>query len=143
MGEESEGHAMADFQNKLRELMRGRNGADDLAIVSVTVAILIAVINLVTKTRIFSAIGLVLVVYAVWRTCSKDVQRRSSENAAFMRSLGPVARWVRNPKAAFAETRSFKHAKCPNCGQGVRVPRGKGKVRVTCPKCGTRFDERS
>ena len=134
---------MADIDKKLRELMRGRNGADDIALVSVTVAILLAVINLFAKTRVLSALGLALVIYGVWRTLSKDTQRRARENAAFVRRLGPVRRWVKNPKAAFEEARSFKHAKCPNCGQGVRVPRGKGKVRVTCPRCGTRFEERS
>ena len=134
---------MADIDKKLRELMRGRNGADDIALVSVTVAILLAVINLFAKTRVLSALGLALVIYGVWRTLSKDTQRRARENAAFVRRLGPVRRWVQNPKAAFEEARSFKHAKCPNCGQGVRVPRGKGKVRVTCPRCGTRFEERS
>ena len=134
---------MADIDKKLRELMRGRNGADDIALVSVTVAILLAVINLFAKTRVLSALGLALVIYGVWRTLSKDTQRRAQENAAFVRRLGPVRRWVQNPKAAFEEARSFKHAKCPNCGQGVRVPRGKGKVRVTCPRCGTRFEERS
>jgi hypothetical protein len=108
---------MADIDKKLRELMRGRNGADDIALVSVTVAILLAVINLFAKTRVLSALGLALVIYGVWRTLSKDTQRRARENAAFVRRLGPVRRWVQNPKAAFEEARSFKHAKCPNCGR--------------------------
>ena len=134
---------MSDIEQRLRELMRGRNGADDLALVSVTVAIIIAVINLFAKTRVLSALGLALIIYGVWRTFSTNRDQRRAENAAFMKRLGPVAAWVRNPKSALAEARSFKHAKCPTCGQGVRVPRGKGKIRVTCPTCGTRFDERS
>ena len=64
----------------------------------------------------------------------------------FLRSLefiGPVRPWLRNPAKAMGEARAYKHLKCPECGQRVRVPRGKGKIRVRCPQCKTKFDARS
>ena len=54
-----------------------------------------------------------------------------------------VAPWLRDPAAALKESQQYKHLQCPHCGQMVRVPRGKGAIRVTCPRCHEKFDTRS
>ena len=135
--------ASGDWQRKVVEWLRGRQGPDDLAVFCVNVAVIIVVVNLFARVSWLGWIALAFVVYAMFRIQSKDLGSRSRENAAFLKALGPARPWVQNPRAAWAELRSYKHARCSSCHQRVRVPRGKGRLRVTCPKCGTKFEVRS
>lgn len=129
--------------DRITNWMRGRNGADALGNFVLGISVLLLVVNIFTRNQIVSVLALAAALYACWRTSSKNLARRRAENRAFLRIVAPVASWVRNPKASFDETRTYRHLTCPNCGQKVRVPRGKGKIRVTCPSCHQKFDARS
>jgi hypothetical protein len=101
------------------------------------------VINIFVRTWWMGGIALVPVLYALWRMLSKNTTARRRENNAFLRALGPVAYWLRDPRATFVERRTYKHLTCPSCGAEMRVPRGKGRLRVTCPTCHQKFEARS
>lgn len=135
--------ASGDWQRKVADWMRGRQGPDDLALFCVNVAVVLVVINLFASALWISVLVLVLVGYAIFRIQSRNLGRRARENEAFLKALGPARPWVQNPKAAWGEFRTYKHSKCTSCGQKVRVPRKKGKLRVTCPRCGSKFEVRS
>lgn len=130
-------------QNMQREAARwavGRNGADELANATVNLAIIIVIVDLLINSRVLSWIGLALLAYGWFRISSKNIAARSRENELALQKGGKVIRFLVNPVAAFTEQKNYVHLACPSCGQKVRIPRGKGKVRVTCPKCHTRFD---
>ena len=135
--------ASGGWQQRLAEWLRGRQGPDDLAIFSMNVAIVVVIVNLFARMSWLGWIALALVVYSMFRIQSKNLGARSRENEAFLKALGPALPWVHNPRAAMTELRTYKHARCSSCKQRVRVPRGKGKLRVTCPKCGTKFEVKS
>ena len=135
--------AKQDWQKKAAEWLQGRNGSDELGICVSLVALILVIVNIFLNSFIISVIALVLIVYTFWRSASRNLEARENENGVFCEFLGPVRPWVRNPVEAFSEARAYRHFKCPECGQRVRVPRGKGKVRVRCPKCSTKFDARS
>ena len=132
--------ANQDWQRKVVEWLRGRQGPDDLAVFCTNVALVLVVVNIFAHVSWLGWLALALIVYAMFRIQSKNLGARARENASFLRALGPARPWVQNPKAAFAEAKEYKHVKCSSCGQRVRVPRGKGKLRVTCPKCHTKFE---
>ncbi|MCH3943536.1 MAG: hypothetical protein WAY93_07280 [Atopobiaceae bacterium] len=134
---------MKDLQQKFAEWMRGRNGSDDLARCACDLAILLVVIDLFARTAWLTWLALALLAYAWFRISSKNVRQRAVENEYFMGHLGKLRPWVASPKAAFAEARSYKHVSCPDCGQKMRVPRGKGNIRVTCPACHKKFEVKS
>lgn len=131
------------FSERLTAWMRGRYGADELGNVAVGISVVLLLINLIAHTRVLSVIALVLALYACWRMSSKGIAQRRAENRAFLKLIGPAARLLKNPKGTIDERRSYRHLTCPSCGQQMRVPRGKGKMRVTCPKCHQKFDARS
>lgn len=136
--------ASGDWQRKVAEWMRGRRGPDDLAVVSMNLAVVLVLVNVFARTSWLAWVGLALLAYASFRILSKNHAARSRENAAFLRAIGPTATaWVQNPRAAFAELRAYRHVRCRACRQKVRVPRGKGRLRVTCPRCHERFEVRS
>ncbi len=135
--------AKGDFERKLVQFMAGRNGTDELGTCVLLLAFVLVIINLFVSNIVLSITALVLMVYAWWRTMSRNLEARENENGVFCEYLGPLRPWVRNPAAAFAEARAYKHLKCPNCGQRVRVPRGKGKIRINCPQCHEKFEAKS
>lgn len=135
--------AQGDWQRRLAEWLRGRRGPDDLSIFSTNAAIVIVLVNVFVRFAPLAWIALALLAYSIFRTLSKNLAARSRENEAFLRALGPARPWVQNPRAALSELRTYKHVRCSSCKQKVRVPRGKGKLRVTCPKCRAKFEVRS
>ncbi|HIZ17667.1 MAG TPA: hypothetical protein IAA22_00915 [Candidatus Olsenella stercoravium] len=135
--------ASGDWQRKVAEWLRGRQGPDDLAVFSVNLAIVIVLVNVFARTGWLGWVALALVAYSMFRIQSKNLGARARENAAFLKALGPVRPWIQNPRAAWSELRAYKHVRCASCKQRVRVPRGKGKLRVTCPRCKSKFEVRS
>lgn len=135
--------ASGDWQRRLMEWLRGRQGPHDLAVFSVNLAIVIVLVNVFARTGWLGWVGLALVAYAMFRIQSRNLGARARENEAFLRALGPARPWVQNPRAAWAELRAYKHVRCSSCRQRVCVPRGKGRLRVTCPRCKTKFEVRS
>lgn len=139
--------ANSNFENFKQNAMQkaakwayGRNGADELAGAVTNVAIILVIINLFAHQNWLSIVALILLAYAWFRISSKDITKRNAENTAALKVAGPVIAFLSNPFSMLKENKDYVHYKCPGCGQKVRVPRGKGKVRITCPKCHTRFD---
>lgn len=135
--------ANQDWQRKMAEWLRGRQGPDDIVVFCTNLALVLVVVNIFVRAGWLGWVALALIAYSIFRIQSKNLGARAQENAAFLKALGPARPWVQNPKRAFAEAKEYKHVKCSSCGQRVRVPRGKGKLRVTCPKCKTKFEVRS
>ncbi len=135
--------ANGSIQDKIARFMNGRNGADELAGTCVWVAVILMVINIFARNPVLTILVLLILAYALFRMTSTNVAARRRESEVFAEKLGPVRPWIRNPRAAWNESRAYKHASCASCGQRVRVPRGKGRLRVTCPKCGEKFEVKS
>lgn len=129
-----------NFQRGLAEWSYGRNGADELASAILNLAVVLIIINFFVHQQILSLIALAFIGYSWFRISSKNVAARNRENEAAMQKAGTVLSFLANPFAAANEHKNYVHMACPHCGQKVRIPRGKGKVRVTCPKCHTRFE---
>lgn len=135
--------AKGDFDKKASDWMRGRYGTDELNNLLVGIAFVLIVINLFVHANWLGLVAVAILVYALWRGLSKAVDNRRNENEVFLDHAGRFRPWLRNPQAAFKEARAYKHVMCPDCGQKVRVPRHKGKLRVTCPTCHKKFEVKS
>ncbi|MEG2000238.1 MAG: hypothetical protein RR053_02425, partial [Evtepia sp.] len=84
----------------------------------------------------------VSLVYCAFRFFSRKHDRRQAENARFMSLVQSVTRWF-HLKYSRHMDKQHRYFKCPNCGQQLRVPRGKGKIQVFCRTCGTHFEAKS
>ena len=132
-----------EAQRRAAEWLRGRRGPDDIVYACIYLAFFFVVVNIFARTSWLGWLALALIVYGGFRIQSKNLGARAAENEKFLNAIGPVRPWLQNPKAAAAELKQFKHVKCPKCGQKVRLPRGKGKLRVTCPKCREKFETKA
>ena len=100
------------------------------------------VLSSITDFGLFSLVGNVVVFFALFRVLSHNIPKRREENAKFMRKTQPMVRWLRLQQT-MRKDKAHRYFKCPNCGQYLRVPRGKGKITVTCRSCGASFQEKS
>lgn len=140
-------------------MFQGRYGNDHLnRALSIVTIVLVLIGMFLPRNSIaglaLSAISMVLIVWMIVRMFSRNFSARAAENAKFLvwwtplknklRAFfgGSYARTARhNP--TFAERRKYKYFLCTQCAQRLRVPRGKGKLRVTCTRCGNKFEIKS
>ncbi|MFQ9473608.1 MAG: hypothetical protein ACLR0P_10950 [Oscillospiraceae bacterium] len=84
-------------------------------------------------------LGDALYLYALFRMFSRNIPARQREYYAFLKVWTPVGDWFRFQKRKFSDRKTFRYFRCPNCGQQLRAPRGRGKIQVTCQKCRKEF----
>lgn len=130
---------MSRFRNAVYRFMYGRNGVDALSWALLTAEVVLSLIGsfaggLVSAITYFASMVLAFVV--ILRIFSRNLAARREENARFLAWFGPKLNDLRGAKARRAD-KAHKYARC-SCGAWCRVPRGIGKVEMTCPKCGRR-----
>lgn len=131
------------MRERFMRFMIGRYGMDDFSKFLVIVAAVFCVFNLLTHSRIFYLLAIVLLVYAYCRIFSRNHTKRYGENIRYMRYRDKVTRIFNREKSYMKQRKTHHIYTCKGCGQKIRIPRGKGKIEITCPKCGYRFVKRS
>ena len=127
--------------NWLRRMMYGRYGYDQLSFFLVLVSCVLWLLSAIPRLRLLYWVGIALLAWSFFRILSRRPDRRRAENARFMALAGPAIRWVKMRRTILRD-REHRYFRCPNCGQYLRVPRGKGRITVTCRSCGVSFEER-
>lgn len=123
----------------LRRMMAGRYGSDQL---TVALLVLYAALYLTAQAIRWlplAILALLLLCYAFYRMLSRDLSRRWRENQWFLRYWNRVSGWFGRFMRVRRDRRTHRYYKCPNCSSRLRVPKGKGKIQITCPVCGKEF----
>lgn len=123
--------------NWLRKFMVGRYGLDQLSMLLLIISIIFSTLSRFIDNRIFSIIFIITVFLAYYRITSKNITKRYEENNKLLKVWNPIKNKVTKRFKKLKSSRDYRHFKCPSCNQTLRVPRGKGKVSITCPKCKT------
>ena len=130
------------IRNANQRFMYGRYGNDQLNLFLIGAYLLLYLLYAFTRFVPLYWLSLVLLFVVLFRLLSRNLPRRREENAKFMRSAGPILQWLRLQRTIHKD-KEHRYFKCPNCGQQLRVPRGKGRITVTCRGCGASFQEKS
>lgn len=137
--------------NKLREMlakfMYGRYGTDRLNMFLLIVLIVCAGLNLFVRNGYFSIVmsswETLLIVLIYHRMFSRNIQKRYAENQKYLSLENKVKRFFGRTKYIQEQRKDFHIYTCPQCRQKIRIPKGKGKISVRCPKCGAEFVKKS
>lgn len=121
--------------------MYGRYGTDTLNHVLMIAWLVLAFVNLFVNSLILYLLYTALCVLCLYRMLSRDIAKRSAENAKFMRLFSSFKGKAEQQRSRAADT-THKYVKCKACGAQLRVRREKGKHTVKCPKCGGKFEIR-
>ena len=115
----------------LRNFMSGRYGTDRLNMVILCAGLVASILSSIIRVQPINLVLLVLsyalMILAIVRSLSRNTYKRDQENRKFMQIVDRL------------KDRQHRYFNCPRCRQSVRVPKGKGKISITCPKCKEKF----
>ena len=126
--------------------MIGRNGNDQLNIFLLGLALVLLVIAAIFKDsfgRITYILVFALLGYAYFRMLSRNIYKRREENGKFIRARYKFSAVVKLRKEQWIQRKDYKFFTCPSCKTTLRVPRGHGKIKIVCRKCGNSFTGKS
>lgn len=127
------------MKERMQRFMAGRYGNDQLNQFIFIVAIISMVLEIITRQSLFYTLTLVLLILAYVRVFSRNINKRYEENMKFLQKKDAILNKFRKQKYYAAQRRNFHIYTCPQCKQKIRIPKGKGKISITCPKCRTSF----
>ena len=130
------------MKNKLQRFMWGRYGIDRFNRFLLACAFIFLILSM-SGMGIFYAAATVLMGYSYFRIFSRNVHKRSAENQRYLKGEMKVRSFFLKKKKKHSELKEYRIYKCPECGQKIRVPRGKGRIAVGCRKCGAEFIRKS
>lgn len=120
---------------RIRQFMQGRYGTDEFSLFLNIVGLILAFLGNFRALRFLYFIGLMLILYSAFRTLSKKYDARRKE-------LNWYLIWSEKPKAyiklvinQIRDRKTHRYFKCKSCKTVMRVPKGRGKIEITCPKC--------
>lgn len=122
-----------------KRFMEGRTGVDHFSMGLLFFSIILTLIGQLIGWKWIVMLAWLPLVYCYYRILSKDKIKRHQENIVFLRYWYPIQTKIMNRYRQFKVRRQYKYYKCKDCGQQLRVPKGKGKIEITCPKCKTSF----
>ncbi len=130
------------MRDKIQRFMWGRYGNDRFNQFLMIAALVLMVISFVGGS-LFYSLALAVMIYAYFRMFSKNIAKRSAENQWYLQREMKVKGFINKKKKEFSQRKVYHIYKCPNCKQKIRVPRGRGKIAITCRKCGNEFVRKS
>lgn len=124
---------MNKLRYKLYYFMQGRRGSDNLSRFLMNSALVLILITFFTRkyvvvSLLLNLLILALLIYTNFRVFSRNLYKREMENNKYLS-------W----RNSLRDRKYYKYFKCPQCGQKMRVPKGKGTIMVTCHHCNTSF----
>lgn len=131
------------MRERFYRFMQGRYGQDQFAKFLLGAVIACIVLNLFFRSRILGWAAWFLLIYAYFRILSRNHAARYAENQRYLNSTVRFRYWLDQQKKLAAERKYHHIYTCPKCRQKIRIPKGKGKIMVRCPKCHHEFQKRS
>lgn len=134
------------FREKIARFMDGRNGTDDLGRFLLIVSLVLVVASMLIgglAGSILWVLVLVVLIICYFRILSRNTYKRRNENEWYLRRKNAVSRWFKSLKDRWNQRKEYKFFRCPSCHALLRVPKGKGKILLTCRKCGRRFERKT
>ena len=131
------------MRERIARMMIGRNGNDQLnrflLLADVVVLLLASLLGRTGLGSLLYILVLALLGLTYFRMFSRDLYRRRSENERYLRAVEKQRAKFRVLKERWKQRKSYKFFSCPSCKAVMRVPRGRGKIRIVCHKCGNTF----
>lgn len=134
---------MSQFRERFSRFMIGRYGSDKLSRFLMGTVFALIFVGIFIRSYWVDIAALFLMMLSYFRMFSRNIGKRFEENQKFERISFRVTEFFKKWRFKFQQMRQYHIYKCPSCGQKIRIPRGKGKVSVHCPKCSTDFIKKS
>ena len=131
------------MKQKFQNFMSGRYGVDDFSKALLYATLALCLVSLFTRNRMLNLLLTAGLVFIYYRMFSKNYSRRYQENLWYLRQKDKVMHFFRRQNSLAQQRKTHRIYTCPQCRQKTRIPKGHGKVQITCPQCKTAFIKRS
>jgi uncharacterized C2H2 Zn-finger protein len=128
---------------RLERFMYGRYGQDDLTRFLSVFVLILYFVAIFTKWTILNSLAMVLLFFCIFRMFSRNTEKRRQENLVYLHIKGEIIGFFNKIKIRISQRKTHRFYKCPSCKQQLRVPKGKGRISISCPKCGTSFEKKA
>lgn len=125
------------ISDSLQRMMYGRYGFDELSRAVMIAAFVLLILSFFPNLRFLYYITTFLWIWILFRCYSKNIEKRRAERSAYLSWIGRRKGELSLCKRRFQDRRTHRYFRCKQCKTVMRVKKGKGKVSLTCPKCGT------
>ncbi len=131
------------MKEKLRNFMIGRYGIDSFSKFLMGIALALCVLDIFCNNIFINSWFIIIIIYVYYRMFSKNYNKRYQENMKFLQIKNKVLAKFHSEKSIMKQRKTHHIYKCPTCNQKIRIPKGKGRICITCPKCKTEFTKTS
>ena len=131
------------MREKLRQFMIGRYGTDGLNQFLSIASLVLLLIAIISRVNLVTYLRAALLIFCYYRTFSRNISKRTEENYKFYTLKDRVDNKFKGWKEQWANRKVYHYYRCPQCRQKLRVPRGRGRIQISCPRCGTQFIKKS
>jgi hypothetical protein len=122
-----------------RRMMMGRYGNDQLSVALFVLYFILWILAQILHIWVLVWIAMIPLVLCFYRMFSRNTSRRYKENYEFLKFWNPIKAWFKKTTGMIKGLKYYRYYKCPNCSHTLRVPKGKGKICITCPVCRKEF----
>lgn len=129
----------SQLRYRLQQWMYGRNGVDILSRDLNILAFVLMFLDILLRTYIIYWVGLAVFGLAFFRVLSRNIPKRTAENMKYLAFRNRIKGWFTTKRQQFANRKYYRYYTCKTCRQKLRVPKGRGKIEISCPKCGNHF----
>ncbi|MBQ4087520.1 MAG: hypothetical protein IJC78_04670 [Clostridia bacterium] len=130
------------FRESFMRFMYGRYGGDELSRTMVYAGLALLILSYLPFLRFLNICSWILFLWAYFRMFSKNIYKRQQELSKYYKIRGKLFRKFSTYKQVHTD-KTHRYFKCKSCGTYSRVPKGKGKIRITCKKCGAQMIKRT
>lgn len=131
------------MKEKLIRFMQGRYGVDAFSKFILGLAFAFIILSMLFTGGFFSFLSTLLLIYCYFRIFSKNISKRYQENMVYLKYQNKVLSKFRKTQSEMKQRKTHHIYRCPSCKQKIRVPKGRGKIAIRCPKCNTEFIKKS
>ena len=134
------------MREKLMRFMAGRNGNDQLNLFLLGLDVVLLIIASLVRGsagRVLYLLTFALLGWTYYRMLSRNLPRRREENEKFIRARYRLSAALKVRREKWVQRKDYKFFTCPSCKTMLRVPRGHGKIKIVCRKCGNSFTGKS
>ena len=130
------------MRERFQRFMWGRYGNDKLNQTLMIFSMICLVLSMIFRGP-FYLLAVAAMIYVYFRMFSRNIPKRSAENQWYLGKTMKIRGAFQKKKRELGQLKQYHIDKCPKCRQKIRVPRGRGRIAITCRKCGTEFVKKS
>ena len=119
--------------------MYGRYGADELSLALIIVSAILMFVSNFDKLWFIYFVAIIPLGVAFWRALSRNTNARYNEKLKFLQVIAGPKEKIKLISQRIKNRKTHRFFTCPKCKAILRVPKGKGKISIACPKCGNKI----